>query len=410
MNAEIITIGDELLLGQVVDTNSAWMGLKLAEAGVHVSRRTAVGDNKTDILKAIDEAKSRVNLVLITGGLGPTRDDITKNTLAEFFNCGFRTDQQVLAFLESLFAKRGRKMLEVNRMQAELPEACTTLLNEVGTAPGMLFDTEKLVLISMPGVPIEMKHIMEKRVLPWLPTRFVVPTIYHKTLLTSGIPESLLADRLTDFEDQLPDGLKLAYLPAFNSIRLRLTGNGPNKAEVIQMVDSAFSDLEARCGEFVVTSQDIPIASFIAQSLISSNKSIALAESCTGGFIANQLILEPGISAVMKGAMITYSNEIKHQELGVPLDIFTTVGAVSEECARAMVEGIRKKFDSDLAISTTGIAGPGGATPEKPVGLIYIGIATRNETIVKSFHLFGSREVFMQRACTAALDLLRNYI
>jgi nicotinamide-nucleotide amidase len=219
-----------------------------------------------------------------------------------------------------------------------------------------------------------------------------------------------LADHLTGFEDQLPPELKLAYLPAFNSIRLRLTGKGEDKANIQTLVNGNFKELLRICGEFVVTDSDSLMASAVAQLLIKSGKTISLAESCTGGFIANQLILEPGISSVMKGAMITYSNEIKHQELGVPEAIFTTVGAVSEECARAMVEGVRKKFDTDVAISTTGIAGPGGATPEKPVGLIYIGIATRTQTLVKKLNLFGNREVFMQRACTAALDLLRKEI
>lgn len=386
------------------------MGLQLADAGIDVTRRTAVGDLADEIKKAITEARSRVQLVLITGGLGPTKDDITKKTLCDYFGCGLRTDDGVLHYLEQLFASRGRQMLDVNREQANLPEICKTLSNETGTAPGMLFDLDDFVLISMPGVPGEMKHIMEKHVLPWLPQRFKTDAIVHRTLLTSGIPESLLSHKLTSFEENLSANIKLAYLPAFNSIRLRLTAKNGTEAELKKAVDDQFELLKQACGEFVVALEDTDMAAAVAELLIASGHTISLAESCTGGYIANQLIRQPGISKVMKGALITYSNDVKHRELGVPEAVFTTVGAVSEECARAMAEGIRKKMDSDLAISTTGIAGPGGATDEKPVGLIYIGIATRNETIVKKFHLSGTRDMFMQRACSTALDLLRKYI
>lgn len=410
MNAEIITIGDELLLGQVIDINSAWMGLQLADTGVSVSRRTAVGDDKDEIIRAISEARSRVQLVILTGGLGPTRDDITKKTLCEFFQCGYRQDEQVLSHLESIFEKRGRKLLDVNRQQAELPEKCLTLFNETGTAPGMLFDDAQGVLVSLPGVPGEMKHIMEKRVLPWLPSRFTLPKILHKTLLTSGIPESLLAEKLGSIEDNLPVFLKLAYLPAYSSIRLRLYGKLDDEKLLAKELDSWFDKIAEICGPNLISIGDSDIATAMGTLLIEKNISISIAESCTGGFITNQLIKVPGISSVMKGGIVSYSNEIKTQEFGVPPEIFTTVGAVSEACAQAMVEGMLKRFDTDVAISTTGIAGPGGATDEKPVGLIYIGVANKEKTIVKKFILQGNREQFMQRACIAALDLLRSVL
>ncbi|MCC7297142.1 MAG: competence/damage-inducible protein A [Bacteroidia bacterium] len=410
MNAEIITIGDELLLGQVIDTNSAWMGLKLADIGVSITRRTAIGDDKTEILTAVAEAQSRVALVLLTGGLGPTRDDITKNTLCEYYSCQLRRDTDVLAHLTQIFEKRGRQMLEVNIQQADVPEICTTLFNATGTAPGMLFHENNKVLVSLPGVPSEMKHIMEEHVLPYVQTQFKLPFIKHKTMLTSGIPESLLAHKLTDIEDALPPHIKLAYLPNFNSIRLRLTGKSNNQESLELEIDQWYDKIAEICGENLVAHGDADISTVIAEHLIKNNVSIALAESCTGGFITNQLIKHPGISSVMRGGLVSYSNEIKMQELGVSADILNTVGAVSEACAKAMVEGIRTKFNADIAISTTGIAGPGGATPEKPVGLIYIGIANREKTIVKQLFLHGNREQFMQRACTAALDLVRQLL
>ncbi len=386
------------------------MGLALADIGISVTRRTAVGDGADEIVRAIDEARSRVEIVLLTGGLGPTRDDITKKTLATYFNCGYRTDEAVLEYLEKLFAKRGRKMLEVNKMQADLPDKCITLFNEAGTAPGMLFDLNGTVLISMPGVPNEMKHIMQQHVLNWLPKRFTLPHIIHKTLVTVGVPESLLAERLIPVEDALPDYIKLAYLPAYNTIRLRITGKGNDREKLQQEIDKYYIQLRDLCAENLMAEGDIPVVQSVADKLIKNNIKISLAESCTGGFITNQLVQIPGISSVLNCGIVSYSNEIKMQELGVPAEIFTTVGAVSEECAKAMVEGCLKKFGTAIAISTTGIAGPGGATDEKPVGLIYIGVANKNKTVVKKFYLNGNRVQFMERACNSAMDLLREVL
>jgi nicotinamide-nucleotide amidase len=406
MNAEIITIGDELLLGQVVDTNSAWMGLQLADIGISVSRRTAIGDSEEAIIAAITEARSRCNLIFLTGGLGPTRDDITKNTLCKYFQCGLRRDEEVMRHLEAIFEKRGRKMLEINMQQADMPEKCSTLFNAVGTAPGMRFEDGDFTLISVPGVPSEMMHILSTHVFNWLPTKYKLPAIVHKTLLTAGIPESLLSEKLRDVEDKLPAHFKLAYLPAFNSIRLRLTGIGENKVKVEQELLPLLETIKNICADNLIADRDTDMAGALAQKLLMSNTSISLAESCTGGYIANALIKQAGISAVMKGAIVSYSNEIKHRELGVPQEVFSTEGAVSETCAKAMVEGILRKFDTDVAISTTGIAGPGGATDDKPVGLVYIGVANKQQTIVKRFVFNGNREQFMQRTCTAALHML----
>lgn len=410
MNAEILTIGDELLIGQTIDTNSAWIGKKLADIGIQVSRKTAISDSEIDIITAINESFSRVDLLLVTGGLGPTKDDITKKTLANYYGCGFRQDQTVMKHLEAIFARRGRQLLDINRQQADVPEKCEVLANEVGTAPGMWFDQNGKVLISMPGVPNEMVHIMENRVFPKLKQRFNTPHIIHYTAVTIGVPESLLSNRLEQFEKTLPSHIKLAYLPALNTVKLRLSGKSENPALLEIEMTNLFNQMCEVCGEAVFVREDISPAKHIADLLLEKGIKIAMAESCTGGYIANQFVIQPGISKVFNGSIISYSNEIKHRELGVPAEIFTTVGAVSEACAKQMAEAALKKFGADIAVSTTGIAGPGGATDEKPVGLIYIGIATSNGSFVKKYHLFGTREQFMQRASNCVMALLNDVI
>lgn len=407
MNAEIITIGDELLLGQVIDTNSAWMGLELADAGISVIRRTAVGDSEEAIITAITEAQNRVDIVLVTGGLGPTKDDKTKQTLCKLYQCDYRQDETVLLHLEKIFAKRGRQLLEINKQQALLPSACETLFNEEGTAPGMWFEKDGKILISMPGVPYEMKHIMQTQVIERLKKQFTLPFIIHKTLLTANIPESLLSNKLEHIENRLPEHITLSYLPALQTIRLRLTGKGTDRSQLESDIDNFLAEIKTVCAENLVAEGDVNIIEYISKKLIETNMSISVAESCTGGYISNQLILTPGISNVMKGSIISYANEIKIQELGVSPNTIQTEGAVSESCARQMVNGIAKKFNTRIAISTTGIAGPGGGTDEKPVGLIYIGVKVDDKTEVQKFQLRGNREQFMQRAAICAFDMLR---
>ena len=410
MQAEIITIGDELLIGQTIDTNSAWMGKELANRGIQVSRKTAISDTKDAIMNAIKESFNRVDLVLLTGGLGPTKDDITKKTLTEFYGCSYRRDSQVMAHLENIFAKRGRTLLDINSQQADVPEICETLYNEVGTAPGMWFDVNGKVLISMPGVPSEMMHIMENRVFPKLKNRFETPHIIHLTALTIGIPESLLSKQLETFELGLPPHIKLAYLPALNTVKLRLSGTGINEDELQQDMQAQFDGLCGIASKHIFAREDIQPVKFIAQKLIQHKLKVTLAESCTGGYIANQFVQVPSISKVFSGSIISYSNDIKHRELGVDEALFTTVGAVSSECAKAMCEAALEKFSADIAISTTGIAGPGGATPEKPVGLIFIGIATKQGSMVQKFHLFGTREQFMIRASNCAMQMVKEVL
>lgn len=408
--AEIITIGDELLIGQTIDTNSAWIGRQLSDRGIAILRRTAIKDREQDIVNAISESFGRVDFVLVTGGLGPTKDDITKKTLANIYGCGYRRDQAVLAHLERLFANRGRTLMDVNRQQADLPEICETLHNEVGTAPGMWFDVNGKVLVSMPGVPNEMMHIMEHGVFPRLKNRFSTPTILHKTAVTINIAESLLSKELETFEAALPEHIKLAYLPSMNTVKLRLTGQSEDEQSLNREMNEWFGQLCERAGAWLFAPEDVIPARYIARKLIENKITFTLAESCTGGYIANQLIMEPGVSAILSGSMVTYANQIKHDELGVPKEVFETEGAVSETCARIMAEGIRKKFGADLAISTTGIAGPAGGTESKPVGLIYIGVSSAAGTVVKKFRLFGNREQFMMRACHCAMQMVKEHL
>lgn len=410
MNAEILTIGDELLIGQTVDTNSAWIGKNLAQYGIQVSRKTAISDSEAEIISAVNEAFQRVDFLMITGGLGPTKDDITKKTLAKLYQCGFRRDETVTAHLENIFARRGRQLLEINKQQADVPEICEVLANEVGTAPGMWFDQNGKVLVSMPGVPNEMMHIMENRVFQRIKNRFKTPKILHYTAVTIGVPESLLSKQLETFELSLPPHIKLAYLPALNTVKLRLSGQSDNAQILESEMKGFFEKMCETCGESVFTKEDISPVKYIARLLIRHNIKITLAESCTGGYIANQLVTEPGISKVFNGSIISYANEIKHNELGVPEDVFRTEGAVSETCARYMCEAALKKFGADIAVSTTGIAGPGGATAEKPVGLVYVGIATKNGSHVKKYHLFGTREQFMQRTANCVMALLKDLL
>lgn len=408
MNAEIITIGDELLIGQTVDTNSAWMGAEFSKMGISIARKTAVQDKANEIKTAISEALSRCNLLLVTGGLGPTKDDITKTTLCEFYGCGYRRDEAVVAHLEALFEARNRKLLDSNIGQADLPELCETLHNRVGTAPGMWFDVNGKVLVSMPGVPSEMMNIMIHEVIPRLKNRFQFPVIVHKTAVTVGIPESLLSKLLEDFESRLPAHIKLAYLPSLNMVKLRLSGRAENSNNLPDEMEKWFNELCHICRKHVLCREDEIPARYMTRKLIEKNLTYTLAESCTGGFIANQMIQEPGVSRIFKGSVICYANEIKISELGVDPQIIETLGAVSEPCAAAMAEGARKKFRTDIALSATGIAGPGGGTTEKKVGLIFIGLSTQNGTQVQKFHLFGNREQFMARACNAAMLMLKD--
>lgn len=409
MEAEIITIGDELLIGQTIDTNSAYFGQQLGSIGISISRRTAVSDKESAILSALSEAFSRVDLVIMTGGLGPTKDDITKKTLCQYYQCGNRRDEAVLSHLESLFASRGRLMLETNKVQADVPECCETLHNAVGTAPGMWFDHQGKVLISLPGVPGEVYHLTEERVIPRLKSKFPLPTVEHRTLITLQKAESLLSRQLETFEASLPPHLSLAYLPSFNMVKLRLS-QVSNSGQTNGDIDEYFSKLQASIPEDVFCLGDVDPALYLSNYLIKNNIRFTTAESCTGGWVAHRLMQAPGISAVYPGSLVAYANDVKQGELGVEPAIIEKHGAVSEACALAMAKGALKKFQVDLAIATTGIAGPGGGTKEKPVGLVYIAVATNDSHFCKPFRLFGNREQIIQRSSNAALWMVKQLL
>jgi len=416
MIAEIITIGDEILIGQIVDTNSAWIGTHLNFAGIKVKQISSVSDEKVHILKALQEAENRADLILITGGLGPTKDDITKKTLAEYFSVGMIQHTETENLVRDFFAKRGRELTELNRKQAEVPENCEVLLNHQGTAPGMWFEVRNKIFVSMPGVPFEMKALMENLVLPKLKSKFSLPSIYHKTLLTNGIGESFLAEKIEDWENSLvEDNLKLAYLPSPGMVRLRLSAIGKNSDELKSKIESAFERLIPQINEYFFGYEEYgkepdSLEKIVAELLLKNNKTLALAESCTGGYISHLITSIAGSSAFYRGGIIPYHNAHKHELLGVDNSIFEKHGAVSEQCVLAMAKTVREKFSSDYAIAVSGIAGPSGGTDEKPVGLVWIAIATPNEILAEKFQFGTDRNRNIRMTALAALNKLRKFL
>jgi len=396
------------LIGQTIDTNSVYLAKKFEEIGIRISRKTAISDEKSDIIEMLQSASQRVDLIIITGGLGPTKDDITKKTMVEYFQCGWRIDQNVIDHLTKIFQSRGREFLEINKIQAELPACCETLHNEVGTAPGMLFNENGKIIISLPGVPNEVEYLIENQAIPRLIEKFNLAKIEHRTLITLMVPESMLSKQLEAFEESLPINLKLAYLPSFNCVKLRLSASGNVVSS--EFLDEWFLKLQTATHPHVFCTSDISPVSFISNLLLDKNISISTAESCSGGFIANQFIQTPGISKIISGSIITYSNEAKESELNVPHDILKEFGAVSEETALAMVNGVCEKFNSNLGIATTGIAGPSGGSDNKPVGTIFIAVKYLDKTLVRKFRLFGNRLQFMERANNCAMAMVKEIL
>lgn len=408
MRAEIITIGDELLIGQVVDTNSAWLGQMLNRENIKVHRINSISDDASEITDTLNASLKRSELIIITGGLGPTKDDITKKTLKDYFGMEWRTDAGVLAQLEKFFKNRGRELMDVNRMQADLPDGCVTLNNEWGTAPGMWFETNGKVVISLPGVPYEMKHIFEHKALPEIANRFSQPALYHKTMVTIHVPESILAKNIEDIEDAIPSHIKLAYLPGLNTVRLRLSGVSNGSADIHNEINSIAAKITERIGENVVAQEDLTMAEIVYKRLLEKGKTLSLAESCTGGYISHLLTMIPGASKAFVGSVVSYSNSVKHHQLGVESTLFETVGAVSEQVVEQMVNGVRERLKTDYAIAVSGIAGPGGGSAEKPVGTVVIGVSSHNITLVKKFHFSGDRMNIIGRAANTAFDMLRQ--
>lgn len=406
--ASIITIGDELLIGQVVDTNSAWMAQELNKIGIPVKHRMAVGDTWDDIWYALDEESKHASIILITGGLGPTSDDITKPLLCKYFGGKLIIDEETLAHVQNIFLNiLKRPMLDVNVKQAEVPDVCTVLRNEKGTAPGMLFEKNGKVFISLPGVPHEMKWIMTNVVLPLLPSKFKTTNIEHRTLLTAGIGESFLADLVKEEEAALPSFIKLAYLPNSGMVRLRLTASGDDKALLTESLEKHFRTFKEKVKEFLVIDEDLPIEVVVARLLKEKKATLATAESCTGGYIAHLITSMPGASAYFKGSVVSYDNSIKTNILHVPESILQSVGAVSEETVKIMAESVLEIMDTDYSIAVSGIMGPDGGTPEKPLGMVWIAVAKKGETITKRFDFRHTRERNIQLTALNALNMLR---
>jgi len=406
MRAEIITIGDEILIGQIVDTNSAWMAQKLNLAGIEVKQISSVSDDRQHILEALHESKGRADLILITGGLGPTKDDITKNTLAEYFKTGFRLDQDALENVKRIFSKYKAPLLETNIKQAEVLENCITLLNLNGTAPGMWIEHEDKIYVSMPGVPFEMMYMMEEQVIPRIKKAFNLPVILHHTILTAGIGESILAEKIESVEDSLPAHIKLAYLPKLGTVRIRLSGTGKDEDSLNREINVYAKKIVDLISEFVMAENDTPIEKVIMDYMESKNLTLSIAESCTGGYISHQLTQHPGSSKVFLGGAVTYSNSLKMSLLGVSEETLKNYGAVSEETVKEMAEGAHSAFHSDYSIAVSGIAGPDGGTEEKPVGTIWIAISGRSKTITRKYNFGNKRIQNIERSATTALVLL----
>ena len=411
---EIITIGDEILIGQIVDTNSAYIGQLLNMNGMSVKQISSVSDNREHIVAALNEAKGRADIILITGGLGPTKDDITKKTLCEYFNTTMRFDEGAYEDVTAIFAAYGREVTPLNRLQADVPAICEVIRNKNGTAPGMWFDVEGKVYVSMPGVPYEMKALMKDLVIPKLKARFKFPFIYHKTILTQGIGESTLSELISDWEDSLAaDNIKLAYLPSPGMVRLRLSTKGEDENTLKANVERKIEEVKAQINEYIYGyeiygEEKESLEQMIGRLLLEKNQTVSTAESCTGGYISHLITKVAGSSQYYIGSVISYAYEIKESELGVPHDTIMKHGAVSQPVVEQMAKAIREKYKTDYSISASGIAGPGGGTEEKPVGTVWIAIATPDKVISEKF-LFGNhRERNIQKTANAALNMLKK--
>lgn len=408
IKAEILNIGDEILYGQITNTNAQWMSNELDKIGIRVVRHSVVSDLEQDILLGLQEAQQRADVILITGGLGPTKDDITKKTLCKFFETELVRHSDALKTVTEFFESRGREMLEVNRQQADLPSNATYIPNLKGTAPGMWFEKSGKIFVSMPGVPHEMQFLMESYVLENLQSFFKTPYIFHKMIKTVGIGESYLAKEIENWEDNLPEHIRLAYLPSFGMVRLRLTGFGNDKEVIQKEVEEQKNQVLPLIDKYVYGFDDEDLAQAVGKLLVSQKKTIALAESCTGGFLAHCFTQHSGSSEYLKGSLVAYSNDIKINVLGVKPETVEEHGAVSEQTVLQMAENVRKLFKTDIGIATSGIAGPLGATKDKPVGTIWVAYSDENETVAKLYQLGNDRMVNIQVTSNLLIDWVRR--
>lgn len=410
MKAEIITIGDEILIGQIVDTNSAWIAEQCNLNGIEIYQITSVHDDKNHIIEALKKAEEKVDLVIITGGLGPTKDDITKNTLCEYFNVNLVFHEPTFEHIKHRFEKRNIDINRLNRDQALVPENCTVLFNKTGTAPGMWFERNETIFVSVPGVPFEMMYLVENEIFPRLVNSGKTKAIYHKTVLTQGIPESMLALKIEQWENELPSNIKLAYLPSPMAVRLRLSATGTDKPKLEELVEKQVSKLQQIIPENIYGYNQETMAEVIGRILKQNGKTLAVAESCTGGFISHLITSVAGCSAYYNGSVTAYSNEVKERVLGVKTETLFEYGAVSEQVAKEMAIGVKTVLKADFALATTGIAGPEGGSEEKPVGTVWIAFAGENDVYAQKFVFGNNRERNIVRSSQTALQLLRNQI
>jgi nicotinamide-nucleotide amidase len=409
-SAEIISIGDELLIGQVINTNASWMAEQLNLIGIPVVQATTIGDDALTIKKTIRESFERADIVLITGGLGPTKDDITKKTLAEFYECGWKHENEVENHVREMFEKRGYTISNVNLAQADVPEKCTVLMNKTGTAPGMWFNEGDKILVSMPGVPYEMKYLMEAEVLPRIQTIFGNQVIYHRTILTQGVGESAIAAQIENWENELPSYMKLAYLPSPGNVRLRLSARGLSQEEIKSQVDTKIESLYQIIGDIIFGEGNETLPSVIHQLFKSKKITLSTAESCTGGLLAQKITALEGASVFFKGSAVVYTNEMKIKLIKVNAQTIEKFGAVSQETVQEMLHGALQTFETDYAIATSGFAGPEGGNESNPVGTIYIGVANRKKSSIKKLQLGNNRERNIEIASLSALQLLRKFL
>ena len=408
MKVSIITIGDEILIGQIVDTNSAWIAQRLNEIGLELSKIYSISDTESAILRTLKRAEEFSDIVILTGGLGPTNDDITKNTLATYFNDTLVRNQEVLAHIKELFKKFGvDEINKLNEQQADLPSTCKVLFNKFGTASGMWFEKDQKHFVSLPGVPHEMKNLMSTYVLPELQARFSVGVVVHKTILTQGLPESILAERLVKWEAELPTSIKLAYLPSENRVRLRLSTRGLDEKLLNDQIEAQIEKLHAIIPELIFGEEQDRLEQRIGSELLKRNATLATAESCTGGYIAHLITRVAGASAYYKGSILAYDNSIKETVLGVKTETLLAFGAVSEQVVEEMALGIKKIMKVDYAVATSGIAGPSGGTKEKAVGTVWTAIAGPNGVQSVKRQMGAERLWNIKRSASASLlDLL----
>ena len=410
VRAEIITIGDEILYGQILDTNTQWISLELDKLGIKTIRKSSVGDQASEITQILEEAATRADVVFITGGLGPTKDDLTKKVLADYFHCDLEMHAEALRDVTEFFAKRGRELSDINRNQALLPTKAQFIPNKQGTAPSMWFEEKGVVWVSMPGVPFEMKAIMETEVLPRVIKHFKTPVIFHKVIKTVGIGESYLSDLIQEWELSLPSHIKLAYLPSLGIVKLRLTAFGEDLSSLSSDVETELARVMPLISSYVFGYEKEELAEVVGQLLRKAKASLSVAESCTGGHLAHQFTQIPGSSDYFKGGIVSYANEVKMNQLGVSASILSEFGAVSEPCITAMAEGVRKVLGSSYSLATSGIAGPSGGTDDKPVGTVWIALAHPDGVITRKLQLAGTRMQNIHMTSLASLNLLRRFL